>query len=70
MTERVPTLKRAVEEFVAAPRAVLAVALGGPVLLARGLRWVLDNASEEGDRQLERLRSRLQKAPEQGDRPA
>lgn len=58
MTERVPTLERAVDELVAGPRALLAVAVGGPVLLVRGLRWVLDNASEEGERQLERLNLR------------
>ena len=43
----------------------------GPVLLARGLSWVLDHAGEEGERPLERIGSRRasvsQETPEPGD---
>jgi hypothetical protein len=53
------SLRRAAAAILSAPRAVLALSLGGPLLFARGVWWIFDHASEEGERQLERLRSRL-----------
>lgn len=49
------SLQRAATAILTPSRTVLAVAVGGPLLVARGVWWVLDQAADEGERQLERL---------------